>query len=390
MDHWFDSLKKLEEEDLLLLPARPWESIPSESGHFPSKHTSTSQYSLSTPLYHTSTVSEASLVRLTMNALQGVESALISIEKLCKVFCSDPADRTFHRIPSLWNRSSSTIALGRVLKSIGRSGCIVFLLAQFVDYFTTITFDGISRGNKSAEPEENRNDHTTEGGEHPLHSLVNQAFAVSVGKILEGYMSALDTLYASVCLRRSSNTSDVSSCASSEVGFLTSVAHSKVSLLEVYLHTEGLRTQIDAMGNICNVHDIDLCHLVSSLENLGGKTKFSDFPIGGNLLTYLYTQLKVSDPVHYALLKFLFLRSFEPYSEFIRSWIYKAKISDPYNEFIVDYVDNLLPYMVGSTGISADFMSATIRVMLSTMITKLLIKRQLMYFLYSSIADFTI
>lgn len=72
--------------------------------------------------------------------------------------------------------------------------------------------------------------------------------------------------------------------------------------------------------------------------------------------------LQVSDPAHSGVLKFLFVRSFEPYSEFIRSWIYKAKFSDPYNEFIVEYPDSLLHYKVGSIGVSADFALATIRV----------------------------
>ncbi|KAM7528373.1 hypothetical protein LguiB_031783 [Lonicera macranthoides] len=340
------------------LPPRPWESIPSESGL-----TTSSSSSLSTTLYHTSTLSEASLVRLVMNALQGVESALISIEKLSAVFCSEPADRTFHRIPSLWSRSLSTHALGKILKSIGRSGCVVFLLLKFVDYFTNLSLEGNSRGNEDVnlEAKENRNVRQRGGAEHPPHSLVNQAFAVAVGKVLEGYTSSLDTLYTSVGLRRSSKSGDGSSC--SGAGCLMSIDHSQVTLLEVYLHSKGLRTQIEALGNICHVYDVALCISISSLEGLSIKEKFSDFPRGGDLLTYLYTQLKVSDPVHCALLKFLFLRSCEPYFDFIRSWIYKAKISDPYNEFIVDCVDILLPYSVGNTniGISFDFPSASIR-----------------------------
>ncbi|KAE8729385.1 hypothetical protein F3Y22_tig00003715pilonHSYRG00001 [Hibiscus syriacus] len=47
---------------------------------------------------------------------------------------------------------------------------------------------------------------------------------------------------------------------------------------------------------------------------------------------------KVADPAHGALLKFLFLRSREPYCEFIRSWIFKAEINDPYKEFVVEYI----------------------------------------------------
>lgn len=229
-----------------------------------------------------------------MNALQGVESALISIEKLSAVFCSEPADRTFHRIPSLWSRSFSTHALGKILKSIGRSGCVVFLLLKFVDYFTNLSSEGNSRGNEDVNlvAKENRNVRQRGGAEHPPHSLVNQAFAVAVGKVLEGYTSSLDTLYTSVGQRRSSKTGDGSSC--SGAGCLMSIDHSQVTLLEVYLHSKGLRTQIEALGNICHVYDVSLCISISSLEGLSIKEKFIDFPRGGDLLTYLYTQLKVS------------------------------------------------------------------------------------------------
>lgn len=39
--------------------------------------------------------------------------------------------------------------------------------------------------------------------------------------------------------------------------------------------------------------------------------------------------------MHYGLLKYLFVRSFEPYWEFIKSWIYQAKLNDPYGEFFL-------------------------------------------------------
>ncbi|CAL5428443.1 unnamed protein product [Camellia sinensis] len=347
VDTNFASLfEKLKLEDPWL-PPRPWESIPSESG-FSHSNNSTSQSSLSTPLYDTPIVSEASLVRLAMNALQGIESALITIENLCAAFCSDPADRTFHRIPSLWKRSSSTLALGKILKSIG---CKLM----------------------NSEAEENHNDREGEGGEHHPYSLVNQAFSVAVQKVLEGYICTLDTLFASVGLRRSSKTVEV-------------------TLLEVYLHTKELRSQIEAIGNICNIHNIALCFSVSSFEGLIAKAnlEFHNFPRGGDLLTYLYTQLRqkyigesnnqvdkiynvimlsrfediwtciFADPAHTALLKFLFLCSCEPYCEFIRSWIYKAKISDPYKEFVMEYVENT-PYPPGKAGSFSDIRLATIR-----------------------------
>lgn len=44
-----------------------------------------------------------------------------------------------------------------------------------------------------------------------------------------------------------------------------------------------------------------------------------------------------ADLIHRPLLKFLFLRSYEPYSLFIRSWIFKGRINDPYEEFVVEY-----------------------------------------------------
>ncbi|XP_062015511.1 uncharacterized protein LOC133732069 isoform X1 [Rosa rugosa] len=327
-------LQNLKLEDPLL-PPTTWESIPSESGHF---HLPTST---SPSLYHASTVSEASLVRLAMNALQGVESSLISVQKLSAAFRSDPADRTFHQVPSLWSRSSSTRALGNVLHPIGCSGLLVFLLGKFVDYFTNLNVEGQNEAPaKQCAP----------------YSLVNHAFAVAVGKVVEGYMCALDTLYASVGVRRRS-----SSGSPSAVGCLNSVLHSELTLLELYLHTKELRTQIESLTNICNLYQFSDCFSASSFDELLTKAKaeFCNFHRGGDLLTYLYTQLQVADPAHRPVLKFLFLRTCEPYFGFIRSWIFKAEISDPYEEFLVEYVHSPNPSV--EAGISIDFPLATIR-----------------------------
>nr|XP_011463187.1 PREDICTED: gamma-tubulin complex component 6 isoform X2 [Fragaria vesca subsp. vesca] len=313
-----------------LLPPTTWESIPSESGHF---HLPSSN---PLSLYHASSVSEASLVRLAMNALQGLESSLISVQKLSAAFRSDAADRTFHQVPSLWSRSSSTQALGNILHSIGCSGLLVFLLGKFVDHFTNLDVESGSKERESAP-----------------YSLVNQAFVVAVGKVVEGYMCALDTLYASVGLRRGS--------PPSAVGCLNSVVHSEVSLLEVYLHTKELRTQIESLANICNLYRFSDCFAASCFDELlaEAKSEFCNFYRGGDLLTYLYTQLQVADPAHRPVLKFLFLRACEPYFGFIRSWIFKAEISDPYEEFLVEYVQSHDPYVEAS--ISTDFPLATIR-----------------------------
>ncbi|XP_068338758.1 uncharacterized protein [Pyrus communis] len=324
------------------LPPTNWESIPSESGN---SHLLNPNSSSSQSLYHASAVSEASLVRLAMNALQGVESALVSIQKISAAFRSDPADRSFHQIPSLWSRSSSTHALGSILQPIGCSGLLVFLLRKFVDFFTNLNVE--SQDHLAGEAEVKQ---------CPPFSLVNHAFAVAVGKVVEGYMCALDTLYASVGLRRSSLSSSV-------VGCMNSVVFSDLTMLELYLHTKELRTQIESLTNLCNVYQFSSYFSVSSLEELVTKAnfEFSKFYRGGHLLTYLYTQLQVSDPAHRPLLKFIFLRTFEPYCGFIRSWIFKAEISDPYKEFVVEYVDSMSPNQCGKAGNPIDFPLATIR-----------------------------
>lgn len=333
VDANFTSLfEKLKVEDPWL-PPRTWESIPSQSGPPPLRRSRRTDSSASS-------VSEASLVRLTLNALQGVESALISIEKLSAAFCSDAADRTFHQIPSLWNRSSSTQALGKILESIGYSGFSVFLLRKFVDYFVNL----------------NMNDGSS-GGESGRKSLVNQAFAVALGKVLDGYICALDRLHASVKLRRSSKSVEVAS------GCLTSVVHSDFTFLEVYLHTKQLRTQIEALASICNLQQIAHCFAKSSYEELSNDaiSTFCDFYRGADLLSYLYAKLKVADPAHSALLKYLFLRSCEPYCGFIRSWIFKAEISDPYMEFVVEYAGSLENDQNVKAGVSTDSPVASIK-----------------------------
>lgn len=327
------------------VPPKPWESIPSESGCF----NSDSKYLCSHSCYHISTLSESSLVRLAMNALQGIESALITVDKLSGLFCSDSADRTFHRISNLWTRSSSTLALGNLLKSIGQFGSIIFLLHKFVDYFIHLNPDAMS------ELEENRGKDSKELPECKF-SLVNQAFAIAVKKVLDGYVSALNTLHASISMRRALKNADG--------GCLMDVGNAEITLLELYLHTKGLRIQMEVLGNICHMSDIALGFPVSSLEGLIVKANlvFAEFPRGGSLLTLLYMQLKVVDPVHCTLLKFLFLQSCDPYFGFIRSWIYEGRISDPYKEFIVEYTESLPAYGLANLGNSIDFTLNTVTV----------------------------
>ncbi|KAI3989903.1 hypothetical protein MKX01_040873 [Papaver californicum] len=357
VDSNFFSLFKNKKLDDPWLPSKPWESVSSESGI---SHSQTSN-SVRKSVYDSSTISEENLVRLVINALQGVESSLISIEKLSESFSNSPADRTSLRIPSLWYRSSSTNALGKILKSVGHSGLITLLLRKFMDYFQGINSsvdgrrrkeEGFERKHVHSEIAESQNVETNETVCDHQCSLVNQAFSVAVGKVLEGYICALDTVYASAQMRRSVKKVDASSPISSNVGCLTSVVHSEITLVEVYLHSKELRTHIEALGNICLLKHVGLAFSISSVYDVTveASKEFSSFPRGAELLTYLYTQLRDADPVHHALLKFLFIRSCEPYCGFIKSWIYEAKINDPYEEFIVEYVDDSMAYSHASGG----------------------------------------
>ncbi|KAL1193583.1 Gamma-tubulin complex component 3 [Cardamine amara subsp. amara] len=333
-------LEKLKVEEPYL-PPRNWESLPSKSGRF---HSPTRASASPSP---SSSVSESSLVKLALNALQGVESSLISIEQLSSALCSDPADRTFHKIPSLWHRLSSTDALGQILRNIGCFGSLVFLLHKFIDHFTSFSLD-VERA------VEGQGGENKEANRKTCYTLVNQAFAIAVRKVLEGYISGLDTLCASIELRRSPNVGDGSDHGSSWLGCLTNVVHPKITLLEVFLHTRELRTQIEALANICDLYDIALSYCASPWECLitEATTRFHGFYRGSDLLTYLYSQLQVADPAHSAMLKFLFLKTCEPYCEFIRSWIFKAELNDPHKEFIVECVSESTSFSWNKPGIS--------------------------------------
>lgn len=249
------------------------------------------------------------MVRLALNALQGIESSLISIEQLSSALCSEPADRTLHKIPSLWHRLSSTDALGQILRNIGCFGSLVFLLHKFIDHFTSLNLDVETavEGQGSYKYGENE-----EANNKICYTLVNQAFAIAVRKVLEGYISGLNTLCTSIELRRSSNIVDGSDHGSSWLGCLTNVVHPKITMLEVFLHTRELRTQIEALANICDLYDIALSYCASPWECLINEatTRFRGFYRGSHLLTYLYSQLQVRpscDPHLVFILFFLFM-----------------------------------------------------------------------------------
>lgn len=210
-------------------------------------------------------------MRLATNALLGSKSSLLTIQNLSPLFSSHPPHTTFLH---LWNRASTTRSLSNILQSIASTGSLVFLLRHFVDYFTN-TLNHIQQDQDPSLPP---------------YTLVNQAFAVAVGNVLEGYISGLDTLHASVISRRSSKHVDFSVS-----GCLKSVAHSEITLLDLFLHTKQLRLQIEALASICNLQKWAHCVSDTHFEDLITKatSDFSNFSRGGDLLTFLYAQLQV-------------------------------------------------------------------------------------------------
>ncbi|XP_073023137.1 uncharacterized protein [Primulina eburnea] len=198
-----------------------------------------------------------------MNALHGGESALMSLEKLSLLLGYSSSDRTSDRIPSSWTWCSSTSAVRNLITSNGRFGCIVLCLHIFANYFAIPDLD------EYRDLDQNQNSDSREEGKYPRkgHTLINQAFAVCVRKVLDVYNAALNTLSASVSLRRMSKKNDG--------GCLTRVSHSEITLLEVYLHTRGITTQMEALGNICNVNHLAVGFPVSSLDKANSELRMS-------------------------------------------------------------------------------------------------------------------
>uniref|UniRef100_A0A0E0DHA4 Gamma-tubulin complex component n=1 Tax=Oryza meridionalis TaxID=40149 RepID=A0A0E0DHA4_9ORYZ len=285
------------------------------------------------PIYELASVPDASLVRLALHALHGVKSSLDEIEELSVLFFSCPADRTSHRVANVWSRSSSTTSVGNILKSIRTTGLSVLFLCKFLHFYLFQSRELNGRGREGHEHEVSDSEET----EQPApYSLVNQAFAAAVEKVLEGYFCSLNTLPASIKLRRLEGQPDIPSMTPDGASYNS---NSEVTLLEVYLHTEELRRRIKSLGNICfpKFAGLSLCQEgLTTDSNLG----FENFPRSTDLLSYLYVHLRDADSVHYGLLKYLLVRSCEPYCNFIKSWIYRASVDDPYEEFLITQAKN--------------------------------------------------
>ncbi|XP_006652651.2 uncharacterized protein LOC102701165 [Oryza brachyantha] len=311
-------------------PPTTWESVTQVSGA--TRTANPGGRLLRDPIYEPASVPDASLVRLALHALHGVKSSLDEIEKLSVLFFSCPTDRTSHRVAGVWSRSSSTTSVGNILKSIRITGLAVFFLCKFVHFylFQNRELNCQSRGHE-------REVSDSEETEQPApYSLVNQAFAAAVEKVLEGYFCSLNTLPQSIKLRRLEGQPDIPSMTPDGANCSS---NSEVTLLEVYLHTEELRRHIKSLGSICfpKFAGLSLCQEGLTTDS---SLEFENFPRGTDLLSYLYVHLRDADSVHYGLLKYLFVRSCEPYCNFIKSWIYRASVDDPYEEFLITHAKN--------------------------------------------------
>uniref|UniRef100_A0A0E0DHA5 Gamma-tubulin complex component n=1 Tax=Oryza meridionalis TaxID=40149 RepID=A0A0E0DHA5_9ORYZ len=209
----------------------------------------------------------------------------------------------------------------------------VLFLCKFLHFYLFQSRELNGRGREGHEHEVSDSEET----EQPApYSLVNQAFAAAVEKVLEGYFCSLNTLPASIKLRRLEGQPDIPSMTPDGASYNS---NSEVTLLEVYLHTEELRRRIKSLGNICfpKFAGLSLCQEgLTTDSNLG----FENFPRSTDLLSYLYVHLRDADSVHYGLLKYLLVRSCEPYCNFIKSWIYRASVDDPYEEFLITQAKN--------------------------------------------------
>ncbi|PUZ48491.1 hypothetical protein GQ55_7G248700 [Panicum hallii var. hallii] len=312
-------------------PPGTWESVTPESGA--ARASGPGGRPRQESIYELASVSDNALVRLALHALYGVKSSLDEIDELFVLFSSNPADRTSNRVANVWSRSSSTMSVGHILKSIRSTGLAVFFLCKFVHFYLIQNRERNCAGRERHECEDS-DDRDTE--QHQPFSLVNQAFAAAVEKVLEGYFCSLNTLPASVKLRRAADQSGMPSKISDGASCNST---SEVTLLEVYLHTEELRRHVKSLGNICFPK---FAGLMLSQEGLNteANVEFENFPRGSDLLSYLYVHLRDADPVHYGLLKHLFIRSCEPYFNFIKSWIYRASVDDPYEEFLITQTEN--------------------------------------------------
>ncbi|KAI5066435.1 hypothetical protein GOP47_0019059 [Adiantum capillus-veneris] len=337
--------------------------------------------------FQLTSIREADLVSRCLYALQGIPVAVKELQLLAKFFYGQVADRSLHRLPSLWQRSLSTKALGKLLFVIVQAGWVRCQLDEFVHFFLDSKSQGASisqlhrdlhsqtgssdsrQGKKGKKKNKIRQKVNNTGerdlGLSPPYSLVNQAFAKAVKSILQGHLAALNTLTDSVIHRRSSDGSHLFMfpCSDEHPGAVIGLPVCDMTLLELHLHTHILRVQLQALASVCLYKGTAKAAGSQEWDEHGGWSTgrdfvdfekssgsvimdFTSFPRGANLLSFLYRQLQEADNVHVELLRYLFACACQPYLAFVHSWLYRATLKDPYEEFVVQEA-NFMP-RVGS------------------------------------------
>ncbi|ONM14898.1 Spc97 / Spc98 family of spindle pole body (SBP) component [Zea mays] len=165
-------------------PPGTWESVIPESGAARVSHLG-GRPRLQ-PIYELASVTDDALIHLALHALYGVKTSLDEIEELSALSSSNPADRTSNRVPNVWLRSSSTTSMGSILKSFRSTGLAVFFLCKFVHFYL---FQSREMNCASREVHEHEDSGDKDTKQHQPYTLVNQAFAAAVNKVLEGISS---------------------------------------------------------------------------------------------------------------------------------------------------------------------------------------------------------
>eukprot|EP00899_Mesostigma_viride_P020762 jgi/Mesvir1/28688/Mv11180-RA.1 len=117
-----------------------------------------------------------------------------------------------------------------------------------------------------------------------------------------------------------------------------------LSLIGLYVQTDALRCQLTSLAKICRCLP-PTSPPSASQGSYGGRHvgdgdgadsgNESRLPSGAALLDYLYVRLQEADPLDAPLLRFLFARAAAPYLAFVRGWLYRGTVQDPFAEFMV-------------------------------------------------------
>jgi hypothetical protein len=278
-------------------------------------------------------VDEDELMETAMHALKGVPVAIL---------CLSP--RVLKRDPCRL-KSTGTASVISCLATFSLAGSCRYRLLRFAARFSAPKGVKDLRGPGSAHNKSSS--HT--GGDVDSHGgFVLQAFAVALQEVLRAQAAALEMLPTSVqvrCAHENSNSNSNSSAPAATSSStptssspsplrddgpkLSSNSDLQTSLLELKVHTERMRTQLQALAIMCRCEPVAAGHYDL---NVPSRWEEDGFPRGHELLSELYSELQDADGVMVPLLRFLFAAALRPYWAQVRCWLYIGKVHDPYGE----------------------------------------------------------